>query len=279
MQQELLTAGPLYVSFLVFEDMFNPMAWTESGIYIHKQGKMIGKHAATVVGYGTDTDGRDYWLLLNSFGNDWQQEGYFKVMRGQSSLRLTDFGAWGVDWTHADQDNSKPFIVDVEVSFSPVTRDFAISSELAALEAVWLQVAAYTDEPAKMLIRVQGLENTVTGEMKDHVQKMKHRLKVDLLKLDLVGEVAKIQIWAVDSSHNVGIFGPYTFQIPSLQAFQESQKERRLATLNISELASRDSMDWDMEELRAPNRSHRWLREPLRASPSSEPFDSEPVWV
>merc|ERR1719460_2428975 len=54
------------------------------------------------IGGGTDSDGRDFWLLLNAWGNGWQQEGYFKVMRGTTELQITNYGAWGVDWTHAE---------------------------------------------------------------------------------------------------------------------------------------------------------------------------------
>ncbi|CAE8594406.1 unnamed protein product, partial [Polarella glacialis] len=51
--------------------------------------------------------------------NAWQQEGYFKVLRGPNSLKLLDFGAWGGDWK-PKKDKSRPSIFDVEVAFAPV---------------------------------------------------------------------------------------------------------------------------------------------------------------
>ncbi|PWA75033.1 Cysteine peptidase, asparagine active site-containing protein [Artemisia annua] len=38
-------------------------------------------HAVTVVGYGTTDDGMKYWLVKNSWGADWGEEGYFKIQR------------------------------------------------------------------------------------------------------------------------------------------------------------------------------------------------------
>merc|ERR1719230_532212 len=131
---------------LVFEDFYDPVSWTESGIYQHKRGSLLGRHGVTAVGWGTDLNSRDYWLLLNSFGSGWQQEGYFKVLRGESQLQIMKFGAWGVDWSNPDEDISKPGITEVEVAFSPVLMDTLMQA--GQLQNVWIQVSAKTDEKA-----------------------------------------------------------------------------------------------------------------------------------
>ncbi|XP_060194735.1 zingipain-2-like [Lycium barbarum] len=39
-------------------------------------------HAVTAIGYGTDEGGQKYWLLKNSWGTTWGENGYMKIIRG-----------------------------------------------------------------------------------------------------------------------------------------------------------------------------------------------------
>ncbi|KAL9251495.1 Senescence-specific cysteine protease SAG39-like protein [Drosera capensis] len=44
-------------------------------------------HAVTIVGYGTATDGTNYWLIKNSWGTSWGEAGYMRLERGVSDPR------------------------------------------------------------------------------------------------------------------------------------------------------------------------------------------------
>ena len=44
-----------------------------------KEGEV--DHAVTVVGYGREK-GMDYWLIKNSWGVDWGEDGYMRLQRG-----------------------------------------------------------------------------------------------------------------------------------------------------------------------------------------------------
>ncbi|CAI0443170.1 unnamed protein product [Linum tenue] len=51
-----------------------------SGVYTGECGTRLN-HAVTVVGYGESEDGMKYWLIKNSWGETWGEEGYMKMER------------------------------------------------------------------------------------------------------------------------------------------------------------------------------------------------------
>ncbi|KAL3851377.1 hypothetical protein ACJIZ3_013259 [Penstemon smallii] len=59
----------------------------------YKSGVLKGKcgtkltHAVAVVGYGTNEDGIKFWLLKNSWGGDWGENGYIRLERGIDDIQ------------------------------------------------------------------------------------------------------------------------------------------------------------------------------------------------
>ncbi|XP_072379755.1 cathepsin B-like [Diabrotica undecimpunctata] len=81
MQKEILTNGPIETRFDAYSDFVN----YKSGVYQHVAGEYLGGHAVRVLGWGEE-NGVAYWLVANSWNEDWGDKGFFKILRGQNEV-------------------------------------------------------------------------------------------------------------------------------------------------------------------------------------------------
>nr|XP_036866929.1 dipeptidyl peptidase 1 isoform X3 [Manis javanica] len=91
MKLELVHQGPMAVAFEVYEDFFH----YSKGIYYHTGLRdpfnpfQLTNHAVLLVGYGTDSaSGMDYWIVKNSWGRGWGEDGYFRIRRGTDECAI-----------------------------------------------------------------------------------------------------------------------------------------------------------------------------------------------
>jgi len=80
MMHEIFNHGPIVTGFTVYEDFMT----YKSGIYQHTTGKMMGGHAVRIIGFGSE-NGVDYWLVANSWNNNWGEKGLFRFIRGTNN--------------------------------------------------------------------------------------------------------------------------------------------------------------------------------------------------
>ncbi|XGW24140.1 hypothetical protein V3C99_005950 [Haemonchus contortus] len=77
-RRDIMERGSVVAVFAVYEDFSH----YQSGIYKHTAGRFTGGyHAVKMIGWGKD-NGTDYWLIANSWHDDWGENGFFRMIRG-----------------------------------------------------------------------------------------------------------------------------------------------------------------------------------------------------
>jgi cathepsin B len=86
MMQDIYQNGPITGMFFVHQSFES----YKSGVY--KAGNpfsdpMLGGHAIKIMGWGTE-NGSPYWLVANSWNEDWGDHGFFKIDRGHNQCQI-----------------------------------------------------------------------------------------------------------------------------------------------------------------------------------------------
>ncbi|KAJ1526208.1 hypothetical protein ONE63_009367 [Megalurothrips usitatus] len=93
MRLALVQNGPLSVSFEVHPDFMH----YKNGVYrrvnlereLDPHPYFEVNHAVLLVGYGVDQEtGLKYWIVKNSWGGDWGENGYFRILRGSDEVGI-----------------------------------------------------------------------------------------------------------------------------------------------------------------------------------------------
>ncbi len=80
-KREIMANGPVTAVYVIYEDFL----LYSSGIYHHVSGFIEGIHAVKMIGWGEE-DGIKYWLIVNSWGTDWGEDGLFRIRLGDSGI-------------------------------------------------------------------------------------------------------------------------------------------------------------------------------------------------
>jgi len=77
--------GPVEGAFTVYADFLT----YKSGVYQNTEGDELGGHAIRILGWGVE-DNTPYWLVANSWNEQWGDHGFFKIRRGSDECGIED---------------------------------------------------------------------------------------------------------------------------------------------------------------------------------------------
>jgi len=74
---------PVIAGFIIYTDFLH----YQSGVYSHVTGLVEAGHAVLIVGYD---DAEQAWIVKNSFGRDWGENGFFRIKSGTNECDIED---------------------------------------------------------------------------------------------------------------------------------------------------------------------------------------------
>ena len=78
-----LQYGPISAAFRVSDEFYDYAC----GIFCDNGYRLEGGHAVEIVDYGTE-NGVEYWVVKNSWGGGWGEQGYFRIRRGRDDFNI-----------------------------------------------------------------------------------------------------------------------------------------------------------------------------------------------
>lgn len=109
MMQEIYQRGPIACGIAVPDSFEN----YTGGIYEDTTGDLNIVHDISIVGYGVE-NGTKYWVVRNSWGTHWGEQGLAKVIRGKNNIAIESDCAfavprdtWSNQWVHHTTDEER----------------------------------------------------------------------------------------------------------------------------------------------------------------------------
>jgi hypothetical protein len=105
----LIEYGPLVVCIYIYKDFYS----YKEGVYKHEWGDKVGGHVVTIVGFD---DSKECWIVKNSWGAKWGDDGWFK-MAYDADLFAEWYGlGTGVMYIDGVYGNLKPDVPKIQIT-------------------------------------------------------------------------------------------------------------------------------------------------------------------
>ena len=93
MKKEIFARGPISCGMHVTDKFYNDY---KQGIWSEKVIFDMPNHVISVVGWGVEND-VEYWIVRNSWGTQWGENGFFRINMHHGSLGIGHSACyWGV---------------------------------------------------------------------------------------------------------------------------------------------------------------------------------------
>jgi C1A family cysteine protease len=96
-QDQLMAAIAKGVTSVTIQSASEVFRFYESGVITDESCGTSLDHAVAAVGYGTDENGVDYYLIRNSWGSEWGDHGHVKIGRngdGYGICGVQEISVW-----------------------------------------------------------------------------------------------------------------------------------------------------------------------------------------
>lgn len=91
-KEDIVKYGPIETGFYVYDDFMS----YKSGIYKKGPGAVLkGGHAVKIIGWGKEGE-QEYWIVANSWGPEWGEEGFFRIAFGECGIENVMSGTAGL---------------------------------------------------------------------------------------------------------------------------------------------------------------------------------------
>jgi hypothetical protein len=122
----LIHYGPLVLCAYFWQDFY----YYNGGVYEHRWGPLAGGHVMIIVGYD---DAERYWLVKNSWGTDWGEDGWLKLSYDLDAIAEWYGEGTGVMYVDGVYGNFMPDVPRVYFERPEIYRTYLLGAELPTL--------------------------------------------------------------------------------------------------------------------------------------------------
>jgi len=108
-KKALIEYGPLVICFHVYQDFM----FYKKGVYRHRWGQRTGGHLVALVGYD---DNQQCWIVKNSWGKGWGDNGWFKMGYDPDMFIKNCYGGTGILYVDGVYGNLNPNVPKIYIN-------------------------------------------------------------------------------------------------------------------------------------------------------------------